>query len=139
MVYVRDRKRRASLNTVCLSGRIASDPAADMKCNGDGMCCLTISLAVNRDRAKPDAKQKTDFISVVIYGKTAEFVGQYLDKGALVEITGRVQIRQYESQGQPRTSFEVLADSVQALESKEAAELRRAKSGKPAPVTNPEG
>lgn len=100
---------------------------------------LTVVLAVNRERAKAEDKQKADFINVLMFGKTAEFVGQYLDKGALVEVTGRIQIRQYEYQGEKRTQFEVLAESVQSLESKEAAELRRNKAGQKQQASPPEG
>ncbi|MFA5635767.1 MAG: single-stranded DNA-binding protein [Anaerovoracaceae bacterium] len=111
------------INSVVLVGRIGKRPELKYSQNGTPLC--KFSLAVNR-RGKDD---EPDWLNIVCFGKTAEFVAQYMDKGALVGVEGRIQTRQYEKDGQTLTWTEIAANGVQGLESRKEAEARRAGSG----------
>ena len=108
------------INSVVLVGRIGKDP--EMKYAQSGTAICKFSLAVNR-RGKGD---ETDWLNIVCFEKTAEFVAQYMDKGALVGIEGRIQVSQYEKDGQKTWWTEIVAHSVQGLETRADAEARRA-------------
>jgi len=115
------------LNSCALVGRIATDTETKHAASGTAVC--NFRIAVERAR-KADGQPDADFIDVVAFGKSAEFVAQYLDKGALVGVTGRIQARQWQAaDGTNRRAVEVVADTVQALESKYEAERRRAAKG----------
>ena len=125
------------LNSCALVGRIATDPELKHTTSGTAVC--NFRLAVERAR-KADGQPDADFIDVVAFGKSAEFVAEYLDKGALVGVTGRIQARQWQAlDGTSRRAVEVVADTVQALESKHEAERRRAakSAGAAAPAPAP--
>lgn len=112
------------LNTVVLAGRLCAAPESKQTTSGTTIC--NFRVAVNR-RGKAD---EADFFNVTCFEKTAQFVQQYVDKGALVGIEGRLQSRTYQTQGgESRYIVEVIANSVQALESKREAEQRRAQAG----------
>lgn len=112
------------LNRVILIGRLTADP--ELRYTPSGTPVANFRLAVDRMRSQSGEKQ-TDFISIVLWSKQAEFAANYLNKGRLVAIEGRLQIRQWTTQdGQRRTSAEVVGDRVQALE------RRREESGAPA-------
>jgi len=94
-------------------------------------------LAVNRppQRDVPEGKEQTDWLDIVAWGTVAENCAQYLDKGALVGIEGRVQSRSWETQdGQRHYAVEINARDVRFLESKTEAERRR--SGQEQPVAS---
>ena len=113
------------MNVVALVGRIGRDP--EMRYTPSGMAITKFSLGVQRQRKAEGGEQDTDWFEIVTFGKTAEFVSQYLDKGALVGVTGRIQSRNWETQeGQKRTSVEVVAERADFMESKAEAERRRA-------------
>jgi single-strand DNA-binding protein len=102
-----------SLNRVVLVGRLTRDP--ELRTSGGGMAVCNFSMAVNRIRKSED--QDADFFNIVCFGKTAEFVSQYLQKGRLASVDGRLQQRKYTTKdGQARDVVEVLADNVQGLD-----------------------
>jgi single-strand DNA-binding protein len=102
-----------SLNRVVLVGRLTRDP--EMRTSGGGMAICNFSMAVNRIRKSED--QDADFFNIVCFGKTAEFVSQYLQKGRLASVDGRLQQRKYTTKdGQARDVVEILADNVQGLD-----------------------
>ena len=112
------------LNTVVLVGRLCTQP--ESKQTTSGTTVGNFRIAVNR-RGKSD---EADFFNVVCFEKTAQFVTQYVDKGALVGVEGRLQSRTYQKEnGDNVHVVEVIANSVQALESKREAEQRRAQAG----------
>lgn len=124
------------INSCVLVGRIASDP--EMRYTTSGMAVTNFRLAVQRQRKGQDGQEDTDWLDIVAFGKSAEFVAQYLDKGSLVGVEGRIQTRQWQTQeGQKRTSVEIIANTVQALESRQEAERRRAAKGVTGPVAPP--
>ncbi|QUH21449.1 single-stranded DNA-binding protein [Alkaliphilus sp. B6464] len=100
------------MNRVILIGRLARD--VEFKYIASGKAVATFSIAVNRPFSK---KKEADFFNVVVWGKTAENCANYLAKGRLVGLEGRLQSRSYEAQdGQKRYVTEVIADNVEFLE-----------------------
>lgn len=99
------------LNRIILIGRLTRDP--ELKYLANGTAVATFSLAVNRRFNK----EETDFIDIVVWRQTAEFVANYGGKGRLAAIEGRLQVRNYETKdGQKRKAAEVVADDVRFLD-----------------------
>lgn len=104
------------LNRVALIGRMTKDP--ELRRTGNGKAVASFNLAVNRNFKTGDG-QEADFLNVVAWGKVAENTAQYCSKGSLVSVDGRLQSRSYENnQGQKVYVTEVVADSVQFLDTK---------------------
>jgi single-strand DNA-binding protein len=104
------------LNRVVLVGRLTKDP--DLRYTPNGVAVCNFTLAVNRP-FKNDGEQQADFINCVCWRKPAENLANYMSKGSLVGVDGRVQTRSFDnSDGNRVFVTEVLADSVQFLESK---------------------
>lgn len=103
------------INRVVLVGRLTRDPELRMTANGKNVC--EFSIAVQK-RIKPqDGSQDADFFRVIAWEKTAEYVSNYLTKGRLVAVDGRLQTRKYVAQdGTNREVTEVVADNVQGLD-----------------------
>ena len=102
------------LNRVILIGRLTADP--ELRYTPSGLPVASFRIAVDRPKGQSGEKQ-TDFINIVAWRQQAEFAANYLNKGRLVSIEGRLQIRQWTTQdGQRRTTAEVICDRVQALE-----------------------
>lgn len=111
----------ASLNKVILIGNLTADP--EVKQTQSGLSVVSFTVAVNR-RAGKDAEQKTDFINIVAWRKTAEFVGQYFKKGKPILVCGSIQTRSYKDKNDNKhIAVEVLADEVGFVESKAASEV----------------
>ena len=95
------------LNKAILNGRLTKAPELKQTQNGKSVCGFTIAVDRNRDR------EKTDFIPIVAWGKTAEFVNQWFGKGDLITIVGRIEVRNYEDKnGNKRTATEIIAEEV---------------------------
>ena len=104
------------LNVVVLQGRMTRDP--ELRHTQAGKAVTSFSLAVERD-FKSNGEKGTDFIDVVAWGQTAEFVCSYLGKGRMIGVTGRLQVREWQDRdGNRRRSAEVQADRVYFLDSK---------------------
>jgi len=112
------------LNRVILIGRLTRDP--EMRSTGSGVSVVNFTLAVNRRFSRSGEGQQgeqTDFIDIVAWRQLAELCNQYLSKGRLVAVEGRLQVRKWQaSDGTNRRSYEVVADNVQFLESRKAVE-----------------
>ncbi|MDU9272033.1 single-stranded DNA-binding protein [Staphylococcus pseudintermedius] len=105
------------LNRTVLVGRLTKDP--DFRTTPSGVEVATFTLAVNRNFKSKDGEQQADFINCVVFKKQAENVKNYLSKGSLAGVDGRLQSRSYENQEGRRVYVtEVICDSVQFLESK---------------------
>lgn len=103
------------LNTVVLIGRLTKDP--ELRYTPGGKAVATLRLAVDRGTTNAQGEKETDFIDVVVWERQAETVANYLQKGRLVAVQGRLQIRQYETQeGQRREKAEVVANTVRFLD-----------------------
>lgn len=99
------------LNRVILMGRLTHAP--ELKYTVSNVPVCTISLAVERSYAGADGKHEADFIDVVCWRHTAEFVSRYFRKGLLVAVEGRLSMRRWtDKQGNNRVEHEVIADSV---------------------------
>lgn len=95
------------LNKAILNGRLTKAPELKQTQNGKSVCGFTIAVDRNRDR------EKTDFVPIVAWGKTAEFVNQWFGKGDLIIIVGRIEVRDYEDKnGNKRTATEIIAEEV---------------------------
>ncbi len=103
------------MNRVVLIGRLTKDPELRFT-PGAGTAVTTLTLAVDRYNSKT-AQREADFIPVVIWGKQAEATANYMNKGKLMGISGRIQTRTYDAKdGTKRYVTEVVADEVQFLE-----------------------
>jgi len=106
------------LNKVILVGRLTKDPELRYT-PANGVAVATFTVAVNRPFANQQGERETDFIPVVVWRKQAENCANYLNKGSLVAVDGRIQIRSYEDrEGQRRWVTEIVADNVQFLSKK---------------------
>ncbi len=104
-------------NKVILIGNLTKDP--ELRYTPQGTPVSTFRLAINyRYKQGDDLKQETTFIDIVVFGKQAESCSQYLNKGSSVLVEGRLQERRWESDGQQRSKFEIVAQSVKFLSSK---------------------
>ncbi len=101
------------LNKAMLFGNLTRDP--ELKALPSGMNVCNFSIATNRVYKDRDGKkqEQTDFHNVVVFGRTADMVAQYLKKGSSAYIEGRMQTRSWEQNGEKKYRTEVIADSVQ--------------------------
>lgn len=106
------------MNRVMLVGRLTIKP--ELRYTGSNLPYSRFSVAVNRTFTNSQGQREADFINVVVWRKQAENVCNFLDKGSLVSVEGRLQTSSYEVNGEKRYRVEVVADSVQFLESKGA-------------------
>ena len=104
------------MNVIILTGRLTRDP--ELKFGQSGKAYSRFTLAVDR----PMQKGEADFINCVAFGKTAELIGEYLRKGRKAGVTGRLQMGKYEVNGEKRTSYDVVVDNIEFLESKNAVD-----------------
>src|SRR5690625_4191086 len=95
-------------------GRLTRDP--DLRYTPNGVAVVNFGIAVNRPFKNQNGENEADFLNVVAWRKQAENVAQYLRKGSLVGIDGRLQSRSYEKDGQHIFVVEIQAESVQFLE-----------------------
>lgn len=104
------------LNHITLMGRLTRDP--ELRSTQTGTPVASFSIAVDRD-FKEGGETKTDFIDIVAWRATAEFVSKYFKKGTLTAISGRLQIRDWtDKEGGKRRSAEVIADNAYFAESR---------------------
>lgn len=105
------------LNHIVLMGRLTRDP--ELRRTGSGTAVASFALAVDRDYSPKDGEKETDFIEIVAWRNTAEFVSKYFSKGRMAVVEGRLQIRKWKNkEGENRYSTEVLADHVYFGDSK---------------------
>ena len=105
------------LNHIVLMGRLTRDP--ELRRTGSGVAVASFTLAVDRDYAAQGAEKETDFVDIVAWRNTAEFVSKYFAKGRMAVVTGRLQIRNWQDkEGNKRRSAEVVADNVYFGDSK---------------------
>ena len=114
------------LNSVCLMGRLTADP--ELKSTQLGVSVCNFRIAVDRTYTPKGQEKQTDFINIITWRSTAEFVSRYFRKGQLVAVQGSIQRGQYtERDGNNRTAFDVVADNVFFAEKK--AESGETKQG----------
>ena len=105
------------LNKIIIMGRLTRDP--ELRRTGSGTAVTSFSLACDRDFKSQSGDKETDFIEVVAWKNTAEFVSKYFSKGRMAVVEGRLQIRDWtDKDGGKRRSAEVVADNVYFADSK---------------------
>ncbi|MCI6325749.1 MAG: single-stranded DNA-binding protein [Clostridiales bacterium] len=105
------------LNKIIIMGRLTRDP--ELRRTQSGTAVTSFSLAVDRDFKSQNGDKETDFIDIVAWRSTAEFVGKYFTKGRMAIVEGRLQIRDWtDKDGGKRRSAEVVADNVYFGDSK---------------------
>lgn len=108
------------INRVVLVGRLTKD--VEVRKTQSGLSCANFTVACDRFRKKDDQEQSADFINCVAWRQAADFLGSYAQKGTMIGVDGRIQTRSYENaQGAKVYVTEVVADSVQILETKKTA------------------
>ncbi len=111
------------MNRVMLIGRLTAKP--ELKYTPTNIPYSRFSVAVNRPFSNQQGERGTDFINIIIWRKQAENVCNFLDKGSLVSVEGRIQTGSFnDKDGNKRYSMDVVADSVQFLESKQQSQRR---------------
>ncbi|MEA4911285.1 MAG: single-stranded DNA-binding protein [Oscillospiraceae bacterium] len=107
------------LNQVALMGRLTADP--ELRHTPSEIAVTTFTLAVNRSYVKQGAERQTDFIDIVAWRNTAEFICKYFKKGQMMAVDGSIQTRTYtDKEGKNRKAFEILANNVYFTESRSA-------------------
>lgn len=105
------------LNIAILMGRLTADP--ELRHTPNNIPVTTFTLAVERSYAKSGEQRQADFIDIVAWRHTAEFVSRYFRKGQLVAVEGSIQTRTYtDKEGKKRKAFEIIADQVYFAEGK---------------------
>jgi single-strand DNA-binding protein len=111
------------MNRVTLVGRLTNKP--ELRYTSNNLPFVRFSVAVNRTYSNQQGQRETDFINIVAWRKQAENVCNFLDKGSLVSVDGRLQTGSYDDKdGNKKYTVEVQADSVQFLESKAQSQAR---------------
>lgn len=127
------------LNVIIVQGRIVKKP--EMRVTQSGTSVASFTLAVERDYAAQGRDRETDFIDVNAWGQKAEFAEKYLDKGSMVIVSGRLQIRTWEDKdGKKRRNAEIVADHIYFGGSKQTDGTAKASGTASASATDiPEG
>lgn len=108
-------------------GRLAADPI--LRRTQTGVAVASFTLACERDYAPQGGEKETDFINVVCWRSTAEFVDKYFSKGRMAVVSGRLQIRDWtDKEGNKRRSAEILADRVYFGDAKRDGDAQESKS-----------
>lgn len=106
-----------SLNKIVICGRLGGDP--ELRMTGSGIPVCSVNLAVDRDFSGKDGKKETDWIPVVAWRNTANFIKNHFTKGRMMIVSGSLQIRKWQDKdGNNRYSAEVVADNVYFADSK---------------------
>lgn len=109
------------MNKVMLIGRLTAKP--ELRYTASNTAYLRFSIAVNRNFTGADGKREADFINIVAWRKQAETIAKYFDKGNLIALEGRIQTGNYDDKdGNKRTSFDVVLENFEFVESKAARE-----------------
>ena len=105
------------LNCAVLMGRLVADP--ELRTTTSGISVTSFRIAVDRSFVRQGEERQADFIDIVAWRQTAEFVSRYFRKGSMIAVQGSIQTRSYEDkQGNKRTAVEVVADNVSFCGSK---------------------
>jgi single-strand DNA-binding protein len=116
------------LNRVVLIGRLTKDP--ELRYTPSGVAVASFTLAVDRNFKNANGEREADFIPCVVYRQLAELCANYLAKGRIAAVDGRLQIRSYDAQdGQRRWVTEVVAENVRFLSPKEGGASGQGSSG----------
>lgn len=108
-------------NRAILVGRLTADP--ELKQTPNGISVTSFTIAVNRSYTSKGGERQTDFLDVVAWRSTAEFICRYFSKGRAILVEGAIQTRTFvDKQGQNRRAWEIVADNAHFVESKNASQ-----------------
>lgn len=105
----------SSVNMAIVMGRLGKDPETRYTQGGDAVCNIRIATSQTWKDKSGEKQEKTEWHSVVLFKRLAEIAGEYLKKGHLVYIKGRLQTREWEKDGVKRYSTEIVADELQLM------------------------
>ena len=108
------------MNKVFLIGNLTRDPEVSVV--GSGVQICRFAIAVNRNYTNSEGNRETDFLNITAWRNLAERCGKYLRKGNKVAVSGSIQVRSYEQNGEKRIATDIVADDVEFLTPKNAAE-----------------
>ena len=109
------------LNNIVIQGRLTRDP--ELRHTQNGIAVASFSIACDRDRKNEDGNRDTDFVEVVAWRNTAEFVSRFFTKGRMAVVSGRLQIRSWtDKEGNKRRTAEIVADDVYFGDSRPTAQ-----------------
>lgn len=125
------------LNVAVLMGRLVADP--ELRTTPSGISVTSFTIAVDRSYQKAGDDRQADFIDIVAWRGTADFVCKYFRKGQLIAVQGSIQTRSYQDKdGNKRKAFEIVADNVHFAESKkDGGDGSRAQAANHAPNVSP--
>lgn len=120
----------SSINKAIIVGRVGKDPEIRYLASGDAVCNLSVATSESwKDKNTGEKKEATEWHRVSMYGKLAEITGQYVTKGTLVYIEGKIKTRKWKDKdGQDRYSTEIDADKMTMLGSKSDGQQRQQQS-----------
>ncbi|MBQ8763932.1 MAG: single-stranded DNA-binding protein [Clostridia bacterium] len=105
------------LNNAVIMGRLVADP--ELRTTGSGISVLSFTVAVDRGFVRQGEERQADFIDIIAWRQTAEFVSKYFRKGSMIAVQGRIQTRTYDDRnGNKRKAVEIVADNVSFCGSK---------------------
>jgi single-strand DNA-binding protein len=105
-----------SVNKVILVGRLGRDPETRYTSSGQAVCNFSVATDETYKDRNGERQKRTEWHKIVVWGKQAEIAQQYLKKGSLLYLEGRIQTRQWDDkEGQKRTSFEIVANNFRML------------------------
>lgn len=120
------------LNCAIIMGRLTADP--ELRTTASGLSVTSFSVAVDRRFQRQGEEKQTDFINVVAWRQTAEFVSRYFHKGSMIAVQGSIRTRNYEDKnGNKRTAVEIVADNVSFCGSKAETGTGAPAVSRPAP------
>lgn len=124
------------LNHITLMGRLTVDP--ELRRTANGTAVASFSIACERDFASSGTEKETDFINIVAWRNTAEFVSKYFSKGRMAIISGRLQMRSFtDKNGNKRVAAEVVAESIYFGDSKRDGAATPSNGQAPSDVAHP--
>lgn len=120
------------LNHIVVMGRLTRDP--ELRYTGSNIPVASLTVAVDRDRAPEGQERETDFIDCVVWRQTAEFVSKYFNKGSMIVVSGRLQIRNWtDKEGNKRRNAEIVADNCYFGEGKrDGGQAQESRNNQPA-------
>ena len=121
-----------SLNKVILIGRLGRDPECRYLPNGDAVCNFSIATSESWKDQSWQKKERTEWHNITMYRKLAEIAAQYLQKGSLVYLEGKIQSRKYTGKdGIERTAYEIIGSEMKMLSSKAEGSSESANTAEP--------
>ena len=122
------------LNKAILIGRLGRDPEVRQMPNGEAVCNFSIATDETWKDQSGQKQERTEWHNITLYRRTAEVAGQYLKKGSLVYIEGRIQSRKYTGKdGIERTAYEIIGSEMKMLGGKAEGSSESANTAEPPP------